>query len=392
MVARRASGFCALLARPRSSTMRRWIVLLIALLLPAGTAIAQPARDEVVARNLLSPSVKQTIAALAAQSGAGQSERISRARALISEGRTTGDPRTLGYAEAVLARAEPDDSVLVLRATIEQSRHRFSDARALLDRVLARNPHDAQALLTRSTIGVVTGDYASATTDCRALAAVHVEAGAICLAQVELVSGDVDRAGRTLSLAVRRSEGPLLAWAFALQGQLFEQQGAARSAIVAYRNALQISDDLVTRLNLADALLSDSQFAAVEQLLRDAPAADGALLRRWIGGRASGRSDPALEARLSQRFSEAQARGELLHAREAAMFALARGEPREALDLARVNWRSQREPADIIVFAQAARAADDRAALAELKAWVRRAGMRDVRVERALGESAGASE
>src|SRR4029453_7684557 len=286
--------------------MHRRIALLIVPLLAAGAAIAQPAREEVGARNRLSRSVKQTIAALAAQSGAGQSERIARARALISEGRTTGDPRTLGYAEAVLAQAEPDDSVLVLRATIEQSRHRFSEARALLDRVLARNPRDLQALLTRSTIGVVTGDYASATAGCRALAVVHGEAGMICLAQVELVSGDLDRAGRTLSLAVRRSDGSLLAWALALQGQLFEQEGATRSAIVAYRTSLQINDELVTRLSLADALLDDSQFDAVEQLLRDAPAADGALLRRWLAGRSSGRTDPTLEARLAQRFAEAR--------------------------------------------------------------------------------------
>src|SRR5262245_16449920 len=151
---------------------RRIALFFLVLLLAAGAAVARPARDEVVARNLLSPSVKQTIVALAAQAGAGQLERIARARDLINEGRSTGDPRTLGYAEAVLAQAEPDDSVLVLRATIEQSRHRFSEARTLLDRVLARNPRDAQALLTRSTIGVVTGDYPNATADCRALATV----------------------------------------------------------------------------------------------------------------------------------------------------------------------------------------------------------------------------
>jgi hypothetical protein len=148
---------------------------------------------------------------------------------------------------------------------------------------------------------------------------------------------------------------------------------------------------LSTRLALADVLLQQHAFGAVDDLLAAAPPADGVLLRRWLSATAQGRAANDLQAQLAQRFGDSDQRGELLHAREAALFALARGEHDRALRWARQNWQVQREPADLIVLVRAARAARDRAAEREASEWAKRTGLEDVRVLRALGRDAGGS-
>jgi hypothetical protein len=108
------------------------------------------------------------------------------------------------------------------------------------------------------------------------------------------------------------------------------------------------------------------------------------LLRRFIVMRRLNKDGAALQAQLAARFASAQARGELLHAREAANFVLEQGDAATALRLARQNWKTQREPADLRVLAMAGRASNDSAALAEVRDWIARTGLSDVRIERAL--------
>ncbi len=73
------------------------------------------------------------------------------------------------------------------------------------------------------------------------------------------------------------------------------------------------------------------------------------------------------------------------HAREGAMFALWVDRlPREALELARENVRHQREPLDLLVFAQAAAASRDAAGLREVAALTRAMGLHDKRVDALL--------
>ena len=74
---------------------------------------------------------------------------------------------------------------------------------------------------------------------------------------------------------------------------------------------------------------------------------------------------------LSARFAAARARGDTLHRREEARFRLAiENDANAALALARANWAVQREPADLRVLADAARAAGDRAAREMVAEWI----------------------
>lgn len=350
-----------------------------------------PARDEVVETQLLPRAVKRSVQRLDRQKSDGKpieataSQRIDAARRLIQAGRASGDPRTLGYAEAEL-RAVPDAGAagieaLVLRATIEQSRHRFDAARALLDRAIEQAPQHVQARLTRATIAHVRGNLDGARTDCEAIRESAEPVAVICSAITDSLTGKNEQALKALASV---SDPVLRGWAQSLAGEIHQQQGALDAASRAYAASLSKGADLYTSVALADALIAQQKWTQADALLAPLPATDAVLLRRWIVMRGRQGDAGPLQAQLAERFAAAQARGEFLHAREAARFALEQGDPAAALKLARQNWNDQREPADLRILALAASAAGDADALAEVRAWLTRTGLRDARVDLAL--------
>ncbi len=351
-----------------------------------------PASDEVVEAQLLPRAVKQSVQRLARlNAGAVRptdttpAQRVDAARRLIQAGRASGDPRTLGYAEAELngiAETGPAGvEALVLRATIEQSRHRFDAARALLDRALELSPAHVQARLTRATVAHVRGNLDAARADCDALRASAPGVAAICGAVGDSLRGKNAQALKALENV---TDPALRAWALSLAGEIHEQQGALDAAARAYSASLALGSDLYTSVALADVLIAQQRWAHAETLLAPLPATDAVLLRRWLVARRLHPDATALQTQLAERFAAAQARNELLHAREAASFALEMGDSAAALKLARQNWNDQHEPADVRILAAAARATNDSAVMAEVKEWLARTGLRDVRVERAL--------
>ena len=320
-----------------------------------------------------------------AVTSASTAQRLEVARRLIQAGRASGDPRTLGYAEAEL-RGAPESGalgveVLVLRATIEQSRHRFDTARVLLDRALQHSPSHVQARLTRASIAHVRGDLAAARADCSALREPAAAVAAICDAIGDSLSGRNAQAIRALAAV---TDPALRGWALSITGEIHQQQGALDSAVRSYTASLAFDKDLYTAVALANALIEQQRWPQAEAVLAPLPSTDAVLLARWIAARRQQRDANPLQVQLSDRFTAAQARGELLHAREAALFALELGDSVQALTLARRNWNDQREPADLRILVSAARATGDAAALAEVQQWLSRTGLRDVRVERAL--------
>ncbi|MFZ5539220.1 MAG: hypothetical protein ACOY5V_05715 [Pseudomonadota bacterium] len=357
-------------------------VVAIATLFVAATAAQGQSRDTVVETQLAPRAVKAQIRRAMDAASLAPAARVAQARQLIEASRVGGDPRLLGYAEARLGDADDVDA-LVLRATIEQSRHRFDAALALLDRALRREPAHPQALLTRATIAQVRGDLSVARRDCQSLAQSAPEVAAICTASVDVQSGR-DAQGLAQLAAVAERAPALRGWALSLAGEAHERRGALQEAVSAYAASLAAHDDLYTRVALADALLASGRAGEAQAALAHAPATDAVLLRRWRIARRLGEDATALAEQLEQRLAAAQARGELLHAREAAWFALERGEAARALRYARDNWAAQREPADVLLLAAAARAADDAGTLAEVRAWLARTGLRDVRIERLL--------
>ena len=71
-----------------------------------------------------------------------------------------------------------------------------------------------------------------------------------------------------------------------------------------------------------------------------------------------------------------------MHLREEARFTLELlDRPTAALELARRNWATQREPADARILLEAAAAAAEPAAARPVLDWLDRSGLEDVRIE-----------
>ena len=170
--------------------------------------------------------------------------------------------------------------------------------------------------------------------------------------------------------------------------ELEARAGRADAAEAAFREALKIDADHYTRLAFVDHLLGQRRDAEALTWLKDESRTDAVLLRLAIAGVRSNTEQGRSDAReMRQRFAQAnlrpQARG--THAREQAMFALwVDAQPQRALELARNNVRQQREPTDVLVFAQAARAAGAREALLDVEALCKEIGLHDRRIDQLL--------
>src|SRR5215471_10819214 len=111
-------------------------------------------------------------------------------------GRTTGDPRYAGYAQAALTPwwglERPPQEVLVLRAALRQRMHQFDAALTDLTRALEINPRNVTARLMRATILLVQGVFDQALEECRTVEVRTEELiAATCLANVKSATGEL---------------------------------------------------------------------------------------------------------------------------------------------------------------------------------------------------------
>jgi len=321
---------------------------------------------------------------------------VALARACVEAGRTTGDPRYSGYAEAALAPwwalPEPPAEVLILRAVLLQRVHRFEAALADLDRLLAHQPRHAQAHLTRATILQVQGRLDEAGRACEALRGLVPPLHALsCAASVAGSTGRLGSALADLATALARTpdaDAGTRAWVLGTLAELSERAGHHGVADAHFRAALSADpDDQYLLAAYADFLLARGRSGAVRALLAKRGRADGLLLRLALAATANG--DPgavALTEQLRARFDAAARRGDRVHLREEARYTLhLLRDPHAALALALDNWALQKEPADLLVLAEAASATGDRDALAMVRAWRARTGFEDIRIDAALG-------
>jgi Tfp pilus assembly protein PilF len=364
-----------------------------------------PADDAVVLERLPAsntPAFRElkALRAAAARAPGDLAQATALATAYVRASRVEGDPRFLGYAESALAPwwKDPDapTSVVLLRATIRQSRHEFDASVADLDRVLARNPRSAQALLTRATVLTVQGKYGPARDDCRRLEGLAPEIyPATCAAAIDGVTGKAKLAYDTLDARLAgaaRVDAAGRAWAHTLQGELAARRGDPPAAEAHFRAALAADDkDLYLLGAYSDYLLDAGRPAEVIALLRNETRVDPLLLRLALAQKAARRPEAAASiATLAARFEASRARGDTVHQRENARFELfLRDDARAALPLARLNWNVQREPADVLLLAQVAAATGDAAALAEVRQWLAQTGFEYPAVTALLAGKAG---
>lgn len=285
------------------------------------------------------------------------------ARRYIELGRRQADPRYDGYAQAALQQwwdqLQAPTEVLVLRAILLQRRHNFDAALADLDRVLTRSPDHPQALLTRASLQEVQGNYAAAMEDCLRLAhAATYAVAATCQASVSARTGHGPKAFEVVKQLASKADS---AWMQTVLADIAVQLG--RDDAVSYvEQALGSSPDDPYLLALhADLLLQQGRFEDVRDLLEEHTEIDALLLRLALaekklnGGQRNAGHLQQHADELARRFDAGRRRGDTIHLREEAIFQLhVMDRDEAALELARKNWRKQREPADAVILLEAA--------------------------------------
>jgi tetratricopeptide (TPR) repeat protein len=159
-----------------------------------------------------------------------------------------------------------------------------------------------------------------------------------------------------------------------------ERQGNHAKAEHHFRQALALDPSDPYLLGaFADFLLDRNQPAEVVTLLQKNTRADGLLLRYTLALKRQGVPDAAKHIdTLQSRFAAAALRGDTVHRREQARFALhLRNDPTSAFALALQNWRVQKEPADTRILLEAAVANNAKAEAKPVLAWLKKTGLKD---------------
>ncbi len=309
----------------------------------------------------------------------------------IEQGRSEGDPRFLGQAQAVLSpwwsEPTPPPAALLLRATIRQNAHEFNEALADLDQVLAVQPTNAQAWLTKASILQVQARYEDARRACQRLArlaASHVLLG--CLSDIASVTGQSPKSRELLGQVLSNTAlvGRERIWIATILAETAARTGAIREAEQYFSEAFKV--DIKNQYLLgayADFLLDHGRHHDVVSLLQSETKADGLLMRLALAEQAL--KLPTFQnhtAELAARFAASRDRGTTVHVREEARFTLALLHNAErALPLAQTNWNVQREPADARILLESALAAKNPPAAQPVLEWMKRNRVEDFHLQ-----------
>lgn len=309
----------------------------------------------------------------------------------IEQGRSEGDPRFIGQAQAVLSpwwnEPTPPPAALLLRATIRQNAHEFDRALADLDQVLAVQPTNAQAWLTKAAILQVQARYDEARRACQRLArlaAAHVLLG--CLGDIGGVTGQSAKSKEFLQQALSDPtlSGRERIWVATIVAEISTRTGAIQEAEQHFAEAFTVGiKDQYLLGAYADFLLDQHRYRDVVALFQSETKADGLLLRLALAEQAlESSSFKNHVAELEARFAASRERGTSVHVREEARFTLAlQQDAKRALPLAQANWDVQKEPADARILLESALADKNRAAAQPAIEWLKTNHLEDFRLQ-----------
>lgn len=306
-----------------------------------------------------------------------------------------GDPRYVGYADAVVARFHGPlpASLHLVRGQLRQYRHDFTGALEDFAAALAQAPDLAAAHAWRGAIFLVQADYAAAESECRALQGLRRDGlAAACKGLALAYGGHLADATRVLQQALGSSRDPGgQLWLLTRLGEVAAWRGQAAAAEGFFRQALRLGrDDVYLLAAWSDFLLDAGRPVDVLRDLAEWEPADSLLLRLAEAAASLRRPEAArLAQALEERFAAAKARGDGTHMAEEARFRLRlRNDAREALRLASENYRLQREPRDARILLEAAIAAGDATAAMPARDWLQASGFEDETLRRLGRESA----
>lgn len=300
-----------------------------------------------------------------------------------------GDPRYVGYAEAVVARfSDPlPASLRLIRGLLRQYRHDFEGALADFAAALQLDPGLAAAHAWRGAIYLVQANYGGAQGECDALRRIgHNALFGACFGLVQAYGGQLEAANRTLQRALDSSSDPgNRLWLLTRLGEVAAWRGQPELAERHYRAAVGLGrDDGYLLAALGDFLLDNGRPAEALKQLAGWEASDSLLLRLAEAEAALKLPGAARLAKmLDDRFAAARQRGDTTHRAEEARYQLRlRGDAKEAVRLAAENYRVQREPRDARILLEAAIAAGDPVAAQPVRDWLASSGFEDAQLRR----------
>ena len=278
----------------------------------------------------------------------------------------------------------------MLRATIKQSQHDFTNALTDLDLALRRDPGNAQAWLTKATVLTVQGNYAGARRACLPL--IQLTPGLIGLTAAATVGCLNGAAAGSCALLSRALEGQPNAsagdklWALTVLAETSARLGRLPTAEAYFKSALALGEaDPYLLGAYADLLLDEGRNREVIQLLAGQLNADALLLRLTLAEDALSPPPDGHAAHLGEgggRDSQAdigslgcvqQIEGD---AGQGAGDGVGCGRWPGQLDLP-----LQREPADVRILLETARAAGDAAAAQPALDFLRDTHLEDVQLD-----------
>ncbi len=273
----------------------------------------------------------------------------------LSLGRTDGDPRYYGMAQALLvpwsSAADVPVGLVEARAEIQGFNHDFAGALRDYNQVLSRSADRSAARLARAVLLTVTGDVERAAADCDRLD-VATDEGVLCRMTVSLAKGD-----GAAALALFDEKHVLGAAATEVAAEAAELVGDVTRSEGLFRESLTRADRSFTRVAFADSLLRQGRAKDALDVLPAASQNLGIMVRRAAALAAKGGGDEEaarLQAALEGIFALERERGEDVHRRELALFLLAvKKDPKAALPVARANWSKQKERIDALLLAEA---------------------------------------
>ena len=298
-----------------------------------------------------------------------------------------GDPRYVGYANAVVERFTGNMTapLLVVRGTLRQYRHDFAAALDDYAAALAMDAELAGAHAWRAAIYLVQARYDLANNECQALQRLNrtvLHGG--CAGMALAYSGHLDQGYATLQralLAAQHDDHRL--WLQTRLGEIAAWMGQPARAEQHFRQAISVGqDDGYLLAAWSDFLLDQRRTAEVVKLLTNWESSDGLLLR--LTEAESDLKLPGAAAHiqtLAARFAAAKLRGDSTHRAEEARFHLRlRGDAKQAALLAAENYRVQKEPRDARISLEAALAAGEANAASEVQQWLASSRFEDPRL------------
>ena len=292
-----------------------------------------------------------------------------------------GDPRYVGYAEALAMRYpnELPPELLFVRGLLRQYRHAFPQAIEDFGLALAAKPDLTEAHAWRAAIFLVQADYAKAKIECAALGKLQantLQAG--CLGLALAYNGNLVMGYRELERGLANSTNPSnRLWLFTRLAEVAHWQGNLALAEKNYRNALGLGlKDAYLLAAWSDYLLDQKRPKEVIQLLLPMQASDPLLLRLALAyQQLAAPETQAISKKLEERFNATRFRGDSTHLAEEARFQLYLAKaPSSALKLAQANYAVQKEPRDARILLEAAQAAKIPEGASAVKQWLKESG------------------